>query len=641
MIADLEKKIRSARAAYYEAGSSDIEDAEYDLLEDQLRSIDPRNSLLNEVGSAENVLNKVAHSIPMGSLNKAMNRSELAAFAGKHQVEYCVSYKMDGGSVSLEYLNGKLVSAITRGDGVHGEDITHNALKFNIPVKNVKIDGAAFTGFVRGEIILSNDNWKEADPDLTSNPRNLAIGISKRKSDSSEAHLITVYAFSAYRSNGLKIAQTESEIFKKLAETGFHIPEYRVLKSLTDVWDFVTEVENRRKNLDFWIDGIVVSCNDVQYQDTFAVERKPEWSIAVKFSPRTYLTKLIDVSLQVGHTGKIVPVGRFQPVMIDGTQVSSALLCNWNVISALDIAIGDTVEIYKAGDIIPRVLRVVSRPDDRVIIDEPKVCPICGSPVERKTNLSGLDSADFYCTNDDCESKQFGKIKRFIHSMDIKELGSSIVKALIRDGIVTDISDLYALTESIESVETSSGKRIGKTVARKIVKNISDKKTFTIPQLLGSIGIFNLGKGRVENIMEAAPCHFNKLEDFFKGKLSSKAIAAEAGVPGLGAQIQESLNKKKDLVYRILSYSGIEVTLPVKKKSDAKTFSVTGTLSRGRKEIAKDIETAGHVFDGGVGAGLDYLVMEDPTSSSNKAEKARKLGIKCISEAELYEILKA
>lgn len=635
-IKELENKLRLARQAYYEEATPIMTDEEYDQLEDQLRSLDPENPLLSEIGSA--VLQKVAHVIPMGSLNKAMNFDEFDAWTKKFPgMIFYGAEKMDGGSVSLKYEGGNLTQAVTRGDGVNGEDITHNVLHFkDIPKKNVIIHGQPFTGYIRGEIILDNESWKIVDPQLASNPRNLGVGIAKRKSDSSEAKYLTIYAFRAHHNDGTEVASSEVDNHALLDTAGFKTPVFSIGEP-SFIKAFISKIQDKRSSLNYWIDGIVVTVNDFAYQRIFEVKPKPEWSIAVKFPPRAYNTVLRSVEFQVGHTGKIVPVGKFNPVRIDGTDVSSALLCNFSVIGNLDIAIGDTVEIYKAGDIIPRVLRVINRPADRIKIEEPTVCPICGGPVSRRRNGSGELSADIFCTNDECESKVLGKIMRFIHSIDIKELGKTIVTSLINQGKIASCADIYFLTETdIADLILESGRRVGNSTAKKILENISDKTELTVPQILGSVGVYQLGKGRVENIIEVAP-EFSDISEWFLGKLNDPIISTRAGVPGIGRDIQESLMDKKDIITRLLQKVTIKMT--TNKNVNGLRFCITGTHSRGRKEMAADIEKAGHIFEGSVSAGVNYLVMEDPNSDSGKAKKARSLGVKCISEKELYEIL--
>lgn len=644
-IQELENKIRLAKAAYYRDGTSPVEDAVFDGWENELRALDPENPVLKEIGSSDGMLAKTKHAIPMGSLNKAMNRAELESWLRSMPASsYFLTYKMDGGSVSLQYENGKLIRAVTRGDGIEGDDITHNAIHFyGVPKKGVKFNDVLFSGYIRGELILTNDKWKLVDPEQTSNPRNLGVGIARRKSDQSEAQHLTVYAFRAHFEDGTEIAHRESDMTSVLMDGGFTVPPSAVALGLEGMWSFVTQTEQNRSLLNYWIDGIVVSINDIHEQRKFEVDAKPKWSVAVKFAPRTHTTILRSVEFNVGHTGAIIPVGKFDPVIIDGTEVKSALLCNWDIINAHDLAIGDTVDIYKAGDIIPRVLRVTHRPADRIAIAEPTHCPICGSPVARRKGVNGDESAAIFCDNDDCGAKTFGHIKRFVKSIDIMWLGDEVIKALIHYN--ARIDGLYRLTvEDLTDLQLESGRTLGKTSAKKIIAEIDKKRELTLPQLLGSVGIDSLGKGRVENIMEAVPGEMDTLEDWTSGKLIDQpGLAKRAGVPGLGEVIQKSLNKKLNLLERIIS-AGVRVVAPVKKAeiaSNAKSFCLTGTLSKGRNDIVKDIEAAGHVYIPAVKAGLDYLVMADPDSGSAKAKNAAKHGVKCISEKELYDIISA
>ena len=647
----LVQKITNARAIYYSSGNSVVEDALYDSWEEQLKKLDPSHPLLSKVGASENILNKVKHIVPMGSLNKAMNQEEFYAWMKKvpYFVDaFNVSYKMDGGSVSLKYVNGKLVQAVSRGDGEEGEDITHNALNFHsLPKDNVIIAEELFSGYIRGELILENDKWLEVDSEQTSNPRNLAVGLSKRK-DNTEAKFLTIYAFSLYDLKGNKEYGSDNAAINHMGDAGFKIPVTKKLVTACAIWDFIQETEKVRNTLNYWIDGIVVSMDEPSIQKTFKVEENPEWAVAVKFAARTYPTTLLRVEFHVGHTGKVVPVGHFSPVIIDGTTVEKALLCNSEVIAGLDIAVGDIVSIYKAGDIIPRVLEVLERPANRQPIVFPTHCPVCGTPLVRRQNISGQDSADWFCMNEDCKSKTFGKIMRYIKSLDIKEIGDTLVLELLESKMIFDISDLYILTEDdLANFISSSGRKFGRSNAIKVIENISAKRELTIPQLLGSIGVFQLGKDKVKNIMEAAPDRFENLSDWFIGKLCDPVLAKKVGLPNSGAAIQKSIMDKNALVEKMLQngvYIKAKIAKPVAVTSAAPkqtySFCMTGTLSKTRNEIVADIENSGHTFISDVKKGLDYLVIADPSSSSSKAVKARKLGIKIISETELYNLLK-
>ena len=646
----LVQKITNARAIYYSSGNSVVEDALYDSWEEQLKKLDPSHPLLKKVGASENILNKVKHFIPMGSLNKAMNLSEYVAWDKKLTSVtgiLHVTYKMDGASVSLKYVNGKLVQAVSRGDGIEGEDITHNALHFHtLPKDNVFFGNKAFTGYIRGELILESSEWEIIDPEFSSNPRNLAVGLAKRK-DTSEAKYLTVYAFELFDENGEKLFDSDSSSLARMTAVGFKTPKSTVAIDAGAVWKFVQETEKIRNTLNYWIDGIVVSIDEVNQQSSITESENPDHAIAIKFAARTYPTTLLRVEFKVGHTGKVVPVGHFSPVIIDGTTVEKALLCNSEVIAGLDIAVGDIVSIYKAGDIIPRVLEVLERPANRQPIVFPTHCPVCGTPLVRRQNISGQDSADWFCLNEDCKSKTFGKIMRYIKSLDIKEIGDTLVAELLEAKMIFDISDLYLLTEDdLANFISSSGRQFGRSNAKKVIENISAKKELTIPQLLGSIGVFQLGKDKVKNIMEAAPDQFEKLSDWFEGKLSNPVIAKKVSLPNSGEAIQKSIKDKKEMIERMLQH-GVFIKKPVVKivnpvtggKKETYSFCMTGKLTKTRNEIVEDIEKAGHIFIDDVKSGLDYLVIADPSSTSSKAVKARKLGTKIISETELYKIL--
>jgi DNA ligase (NAD+) len=648
-IEKLAEQIRAADIAYYNTGVAILEDATYDALKDQLKALDPSHELLRVVGAAtsDTILSKAAHSIPMGSQNKAMDEVEFLAWAntlGGNPVLHA-SLKMDGGSVSLEYRNGSLVRAITRGDGLVGEDITANALRFkNVPKDGVRIPSTndLFTGFVRAEIMLLAEEWKEADPDLLTNPRNLGNGISRRK-NGEQSELLTVYAFRAHLADGAEICSTESEMSNYLEKMGFNVAPWNSGR-IDEVWKFFSETHAKRPSLPFWIDGVVVKVDDIPAQKAFGErDQRPKGQIAIKFPARGVKTVLREVELTVGHTGAIIPTGKFDPVVIDGTTVTSALLCNWEIIRALDIAVGDTIEVYKAGDIIPKVAQVLHRPDDRQSIPEPTVCPVCGGLVGRKKSVHGEDSVNLYCLNDDCDAKLSGKIQRWIKSLNILGIGDEILLTLIDRGILNSPADLYTLHEFRAELENlgvgEKGIRLGERRADRILDEIEKKRELTLSEFLGSLGIDGLGKRRVQLIQEAVPGVLDNLEDWLAGTLEN--VADKAGVPNMGRSLSEAVIAKTDLIQAFLN-NGVTLKATEKKvvATDAKSFCFTGASSKPRKELVAMAEAAGHTVKSGVGVGLDYLVLADPDSNSSKAVKARKLGTQCISEEDFYALAK-
>lgn len=397
-----------------------------------------------------NALDKVAHKIPMGSLDKAMNKAEFDKWVAKtakalgipvEKLVLTASLKADGGSYNATYAGTKFKQGITRGDGFIGEDVTHTVRNFQgIPKTSLIGDG-----FVRFEGVLTNDDWLEADPDQLSNPRNVANGIGRRK-DGSQSELITAIAFRAHNAQGHPLGASEYENLSLLKLHGF-TPVPHTTGSAEDVWKFHDVILSDRANIAYWIDGIVVKVDSFAQQSELEDNGPlPKWAVAIKFPEDSVETVIRSIDITVGHTGAIIPTAQFDPVRIGGTDVESALLCNWNVIEALDVAVGDTVRVYKAGAIIPKILRVTHRPENRVIAPRPTKCPVCGGPVDHKTTVKGKQSAMLYCLSDDCPAKVAGKIRRFVKSLDILGLGDEIIAAITRKEFgVKSAADLYRL----------------------------------------------------------------------------------------------------------------------------------------------------------------------------------------------------
>lgn len=647
-VAELEAQLTTADHAYYNGSEALMEDAAYDALRAELRSIAPDSAYLQRVGSPaprDGMLVKRQHTIPMGSLAKAMDRAEWDSWVAKMEAaghtRFTASLKMDGGSVSLEYRDGNLVQAVTRGDGQVGEDITANALRFrDLPAKGVSLGGSPFTGFVRAEIMLTHDRWLEADPDQTSNPRNLGNGISRRK-DGEQAELLTAYAFAAYDAHGKEIAPTEAAMLATLDQMGFITVNWHH-GDASLVWTWFEESGRLRPQMRYWIDGVVVKVDDLAAQRALGESSGcPRGQVAIKFPAAGAETTLLDVELTVGHSGAIVPTAHFEPCQIGGTTVSSALLCNWSIIETLGVAIGDRVEVVKCGDIIPAIVRVVAKGKPRHQIVKPTECPSCGGPVAKRANTGGDESVALYCLSDDCPAKVTGKIARFIASVGILGIGDEVLAALAQSGLVKTAADLYALRgqhTTIGDLMLGNGV-IGNSRARKIIEEIDKVRSLTLAQFLGSIGIDGLGKRRVELIQAAVPGQLDTLDDWLAGKL--EGIAEQAGVPNTGARISSAVVAADPLIQQFLA-NGVTIVAAAPKaaaKEGAKSFCITGKTERTRDELVAAIEAAGHTFRSSVSKGLDYLVIADPASTSSKAVKARKLGTKCIGETELTALL--
>ena len=646
-LTELQSLIDKADDAYYTNGSSIMEDARYDKLKLELKTLNPADPRLVSVGAAikTSILQKRKHSIPMGSLSKALNETEWKSWLKNSGFDSSTwfhgSFKMDGASISLEYSDGRLVSAVSRGDGVTGEDITANAVNFKNLPRIVKHKGKLFSGFVRGEVILLNDDWVKVDINKESNPRNLAGGIVRRK-DGTESEYISFYAFRAFNLDGDPIANTEISMSKEIETMGFDTAPYT--EGNADViWKFYQDTQVKRQTLDFWIDGIVVKLNDVKIQlASGEASGCPKSQVAIKFDAKGVDTILRGVTLQVGHTGAICPVANFDPIRIDGTTITNATLCNWENIETLGVAIGDKISVIKAGDIIPRIMEVVELGKNRKNIHKPSHCPVCDEKLKHRSNLSGDESTAIYCVNNTCPAIVSGKIEKYLKSLDIQSGGGSLIESLTKDMGIVDPSDLYILHKQRNKLANLilSGKvRFGEKRADKFLEEIEKKRTITLSEFLGSLGIFGLGKRRVSIIQESLPGELDKLEDWFTDKLVNNAT--KAGVRNMAQGIHDELIKQKDYIMKFIE-NGLIIGVPQPKqqlKAGAFIICITGALSKSKEHFKTLIESVGHGYTDTFSKSTTHLVAADPDSGSSKLEKAKKAGTKVISEDELLKLL--
>jgi DNA ligase (NAD+) len=685
-LATLCTMIDRADACYYNGTESGIVDSIYDEWKEELRKRDPSNRRLSSVGAPphkDSILTKQMHLGFMGSQNKATNPDEFKAWyksVGEPEV-YC-NPKIDGGSLRSYYNDGDLRVAITRGDGKVGEDITANAVKFVQFPTQCPND---FTGSVRGEAVLFKKEWDKLDPDHTGNPRNIGCGIIQR-SDGKQSEYIHFLAFDvvyeqmAKNTDAQQALATEENKIQLLKDLGFEVIDGGfVCRDLEEILEYFAEVEDNRADYPYWIDGVVIKINDLKKQDSLGISGgRPKGQISFKFEPEKGKSVLRKVVLSVGHTGAIIPTGEFDPVRLGGTTVTNALLCNWDNITSLDVAIGDTVIVHKGGEIIPQIVGVEKRPKDREPIPEPLECPECGGRAARRLNSDGKAGAVTECTNTECDAKVVGKLKRWIKSLDIKGLGDELINALSEQGIVSTVPDLYRLKDGWGELEGTgktkakkhlgclqvNGRNFGRKNAVSVLEEIEKAKTLTIDQLLGSLGIKHLGKRRVQIIREAASRlpdiksgheHYNPSNLHFwlsndepesDAHLFSNLVcyADELGIPSIAESIQKGIDAKRQLIQELLELGVTLVAPEIPKaitggKLSGQFFCLTGVMSRSRKEIASDIAAAGGTAVDDVKAGVK-LVQADTSSVSSKSKKAIKLGCDVISEDELMEMLK-
>ena len=632
--------------AYYTLGKEIMDDSRYDKLKSELKALNPTDPRLHSVGSSlrNAILQTKKHAIAMGSQNKALNKIEFFQWVNANNLQNATlhaSHKMDGGSLSLEYADGRLISGISRGDGIVGEDITANAVKFsNLPPTAVCPNGKVFSGFVRGEVILTVDDCNELDPN--SNPRNLAVGIARRK-DGTESEYLKFYAFRMFDIDGGLISDLESDLSDYLLKMGFDIAPYKTGKP-DDIWAWYEKVHKERPSLKYWIDGIVVKINDLEKQIAMGESSNcPKGQIAVKFPAEGAVTTLRQVTWQIGSTGMIAPVANFDTVRIGGTNVSNATLCNMDYIETNDIHINDEIFVVKAGDIIPRVQEVSKKAANRIKIEKPVKCPCCGGAVGHKNNVGGDDSTAVYCLNNKCFAVVCGRIEKYVKSLDIQGIGSNVIESLVKDLNIETPADLYTLSirrNEISNLTLSGGGRFGESRTDKILEEIDKKREITLSDFLGSLGIFGLGKRRVVLIQNAVPGLLDTLDDWLTTKLEQ--YATKAGVPNIGQSINMEILSMESLLKKFIA-NGVVIKAAPKKNTnpDAKTFCITGKLSRPKEYFYDLIEKKGHIGTDTFSKSVNYLVAADPNSSSGKLKKAAKQGTKILSEDELLSLLQS
>ena len=658
-ITTLRNLILKAKHAYYYSNDPVMTDAEYDALEDELRLLDANDPVLALVGSpvpANTMLTKARHSIPMGSQSKVNSEEEFRAWCTKNEVTAIhASLKGDGASAAAYYRDGQLVQAISRGDGTTGEDITANALRFKGLPAWIGTQEVGFSGAVRFEVILTVDDWTKIDPARSKNPRNAGNGIMGRK-NGHQADCLTIFAFDLDETrDGRSVDfQAESQKSARLAELVFNVIQNAVCEAVDDAIDYFKNVGATRESLPIWIDGVVMKVDDIAKQRELGVTAgRPKGQIAWKFDSSGAESVLEGVVVSGGHTGGLYPTAQLRPVDIGGTTVSNASLANYDEIERLDVAIGDSVWVVKANDIIPKIIRVTERAATRQPIPVPTVCPFCDGEVGRRRTTGGEDGVIIECRNADCPKKSTGKIRRWIASLDILGIGDVVLESMIERFDLADAADLYMLrarASELADLVTHAERdlRLGEKRTASILDAIDATRALTLSQFLGSLGLEHLGKRRVELMMKSANGLLDRLEDWRSGLLRDPANAVKAGVPNIGGAIQDGIDAMSTVIDKLLA-AGVTAaphTRSTGANSTSETASlpsicISGKLPSGKKksDYEQPLMIAGYELVEDVTKGLNYLVLADPASNSSKAEKARKLGVTLISEEQLTQMV--
>ena len=655
----LRKEIRRHNRKYYELDAPEISDYEYDKLMSRLKALEAAypefvtaTSPTQLVGgTARREAGKlVAHDVPMLSLQDVFSRADVENFvndaiAKLGAVEFVVEEKIDGLSLALRYTDGKFTQAVTRGDGVNqGEDVTENARVIDDVVQQL-VDAPPYLE-IRGEVYMTrqafaatNDRQAKLGLKIFANPRNCAAG-TLRQLDSRivrERHL-SMFVFNLQKIVGVELS-SHTDAYDFMSRNGIKIiSNYAVCKNFAEVWRAIEDIGTRRDNLDYDIDGAVVKVNDFAQREILGATSKfPRWAVAYKYPPVERETILRDIELSVGRTGRITPTAVFDAVLLNGTRVERATLHNQDFIDALDVRLGDTIRVYKSGEIIPRVsgVDVSRRPENSAPYKIPDTCPACGHKLEREES-----AADFRCVNPNCPAQLENHLLNFVgrNAMDIKGLGETSIPKLIAEGFVRNVADIYKLHTRRDELLAKKIFGLAKSTD-KILAAIDDSKKNSPAKLLTGLGIFGVGSAAARDLVD----HFGGLTELSRATLDDLQRVNDIGE--VTARHVREFFDDADNIKLLEELRSMGLTLDGDKKIfDAgspiagKVFVLTGTLERyTRNEASALLTERGGLVRGSVTKKTDYVIAGDKAGS--KLTKAQELGIKILSEAEFEAML--
>ena len=671
-IEELRQLLQQASYAYYILDAPTMEDAVYDQLYRELQDLEAEypqlispDSPTQRVGEKPATqFNSVKHNIALYSLENAFNIDELKTWEQRwrrqissadevespDKAEYVCELKIDGSALALTYENGVLVRGVTRGDGIAGEDITQNVRTIrSIPLRLNVDDGLPERIEIRGEAFLPldvfnqiNQEREKAGESLFANPRNAAAGTLRQLDPKVvDRRRLDFFAYTLHLP-GMDDAETPNTQWERLQllhHMGLKVnPNKKLCQSIEEVAQYYEYWDTERLNLPYMTDGVVVKLNSFALQEQLGFTQKfPRWAVALKYAAEEAPTRVENILVNVGRTGALTPLAQMRPVQLAGTTVSRATLHNADRIAQLDIRIGDTVVIRKAGEIIPEVLRVLKelRPKDTTPFVMPSDCPVCGQPVVRQKK-----EAVTRCVNTSCPAIVKGSIEHWVsrNALDIRGMGEKVVEQLVDKGLVTSVADLYDLTpEKLLELE-----RMGEKSAQKLIDAIATSKNQPWARVLYGLGIRHVGSVIAETVTKK----FTSVEQLMQAKVTDIE-----GIYGIGIEIAESVHQwfqvsaNQTLIQR-LQAAGLQFVATTPSKEDinanqklaGKTFVVTGTLPTLKRNDAKALikKYGGKVTDS-ISKKTDYLVVGEDAGS--KLKKAQSLGVAQLSEEQLLELL--
>lgn len=658
-VSTLREKIEDADYRYYVLAEPNIDDQKYDKLLRELQDIEseypelitPDSPTQRVSGEPMNVFDVVYHSTPMLSLNNSYNFEELEDFdkrikniLGSQKFDYTCEMKFDGVAISLRYENGIFVEGATRGDGSKGDNITKNLrtmkvipLKINSKLKNFEVRGEVF--IKKHDFIKINQEQEIKGDKIFANARNTAAGTLKVKDSRIVAKRpLHFYAYSLM-TDEIKL-KTQYETLEMLREMKFPVNEhFEKAKDIHEVKKYCDRIEELREQLHYEIDGVVVKVNSFALQDEIGtVSRSPRWAIAYKFKAKQQITKVKDITCQVGRVGTITPVAELEPVFLAGSTISRATLHNFDEIKRLDIRVGDYVKIEKGGDVIPKVVEVElkERPKGTKEFKIPDKCPVCNTKL-----IKPEEEVNLYCPNFSCPAQIQGRMEHFVarNAMEIDGLGTSIIEIFREKRFLNDLADIYDLYKHKDDILAIE--RFGKKSVENLLKSIERSKERPFDKVLYGIGIRHVGERTAKLLTE----HFGSMDALENATEDGINAVYEIG-PTIAKSVTDyfKVKENRQLVAR-LKKAGLKLETEKKdpskinKNFEGKTFVLTGTLENLKRDDAKKlIEEAGGKVSGSVSKKTDYVLAG--TEAGSKLDKANALGVTVISEKEFEEMMK-
>lgn len=665
-ISNLRSKIEYHNNKYYNEDAPEISDYEYDKLTQRLRKLEEEypqfktaTSPTQKVGgTTKRELRKVEHDVPVISLQDVFSKEDVYSFVNKTinelgKVKFIVERKIDGLSVVLRYNYGKLVEAITRGDGHTGESVFENVLEIKNVPKQISTNLPYLE--VRGEIYMANDIFEMVNrrqealgEKLYQTPRNLAAGTLRQLDPTVlRERPLDIFIFNLEISEGMEF-KSHSESLKWLEGQGFIVsPDYIECTTADEVWNAICKIHDVRWTLPYGIDGAVVKVDSLYDRKKLGLTSKvPKWAVAYKYPPEQQETIVKDIIVQVGRTGKQSPLAILEPVRLAGTTVTKATLHNQDFIAEKDIRIGDTVLVQKAGDIIPEIVKVniSKRPSNTTEYTMPLNCPICGEPVSR------LVGADLFCTNNDCDARTTRSISYFVSkdAMNIDGFGEKAVTKLIEHGYIKDIGDIYNLKEYKD--ELIANGIIGKTKSiNNLLNAIEKSKENDLSRLLTGFGIKNIGKSSAKVLAS----NFASIDDIANAKYEDLINLPDFGDTMVESVIEYFNSEKYHTIITKLKEHGVNFknlkktqrnTEEGSNKLEGLVFVITGTLPTLKRDAAKElVENNGGKVTGSVSKKTDFLLAgEEAGSKLTKAEELKSKGekIQIIDEEKFLSMIK-